>query len=360
MKKGFQVRLSDIARKLHVSTVTVSKALRGHPDISVETVKKVKKMAREMGYTPNRIASSLSSRRSNTIGVIIPKIAHVFFSSIIESIYDAAFETNYEIILTVSQENAEREQRHLRSLLSMRVDGLIISVTQQTTDAAPFEEVRELGIPLTFIDRVLDIDGFTKVVVDDYGGAFTATEHAIAIGHKKLGHLGGYQHTSIGRERFRGFADAMKKHGLPIEPRWVTHSGFGEQDGYQGFKKICESGERPDFVFAATFPLALGLYRAAGEMGLKIPDDIDIIGFGNSGMNQALSPPMTYIEQPTNDLGRKALDLTLEHIRYGSQFVPRLITLPTKLILARTAIKHPHSGARPARHSRQPLADTQA
>ena len=145
-----------------------------------------------------------------------------------------------------------------------------------------------------------------------------------------------------------------------LEQVLLCDSSCGEQDGYQGFKKICESGERPEFVFAATFPLALGLYRAAGELGLRIPDDIDIIRFGNSGMNQALSPPMTYIEQPTNDLGRKALDLTLEHIRYGSQFVPRLITLPTKLILARTAIKHPHSGARPARHSRQPLSDTEA
>lgn len=332
------MRLTDIARKLHVSSVTVSRALRGHPDISVETTKKVNKMAREMGYKPARIAGSLSFRRSNIIGVIIPRISNVFFSSVIESINDAAFETDYEIILMVSQENAEREQRHLRSLLSMRVRGLIVSVTEQTTNAAPFEEVRESGIPLTFIDRILDIEGFTKVVVDDHGGAFTATEHAIAIGYKKIGHLGGYQHTSIGRERFRGFADAMKKHGLPVDPRWVIQGGFGEPEGYHGFKKMCESGNRPDFVFAATFPLALGLYRAAEELGLRIPGDVDIIGFGNSGLNQALAPPMSYIEQPTEDLGRKALDLTLEHIRYGSRFVPRLITLPTKLILSRTAV----------------------
>jgi LacI family transcriptional regulator len=113
-------------------------------------------------------------------------------------------------------------------------------------------------------------------------------------------------------------------------------------------------------VFAATFPLALGLYRAAEELGMRIPDDIDIIAFSNSGLNQALAPPMSFIEQPTYDLGRKALDLTLEHIRYGSQFVPRLITLPTKLILARTALKHPHSGPKLARHPRSPLPETQA
>jgi LacI family transcriptional regulator len=339
MKKGFQVTLDDIAEKLHVSKVTVSKALRGHPDISSETSKKVKKVARELGYSPNYMARNLSSRRSNTIGVVVPKIAHFFFSSVIEAIYDRAFENNYEIILTVSQENAEREARHIQSLLSMRVDGLIVSVSQATKDLGIFENVKARGVPLTFMDRVPNIEGFNTVVADDRAGAFAATEQAISIGYKKISHLAGFQHTSIGKERYLGFVDAMKQYGIPIKPEWVVQGGFSEIDGYRGFGEMYKSGKLPEFIFASTFPVALGVYRGAEEHGLKIPDDIDIISFGSSGLNQFLSPPMSYVEQPSVELGQKAFDLTLESIRQTEQIVPQRVKLPTKLVLWKTCVK---------------------
>lgn len=339
VKKGFQVTLDDIASKLDVSKVTVSKALRGHPDISAETSRKVKKLARELGYSPNYMARNLSSKRSNTIGVVIPKIAHFFFSSVIEAIYDAAFENNYEIILTVSQENAEREVKHIQSLLSMRVDALIISVSQTTKDYAIFETVREMGVPLTFMDRVPAIEGFSSVVGDDRGGAFAATEQAINIGYRKIAHLAGYQHINIGKERYKGFVDAMKQYSVPIRPEWVVYGGFSEDDGYNGFNKMYESGNLPEIIFASTFPVAVGVYRAAEELGMKIPDDIDIISFGSSGLNRFLSPPMSYVEQLTTELGKKAMDLTLENIRQKDQFIPQHIKLPTKLVLCKTCIK---------------------
>jgi LacI family transcriptional regulator len=339
VKKGFQVTLDDIARRLDVSKVTVSKALRGHPDISTETAKKIKKLARELGYSPNYMARNLSSKRSNTIGVVVPKIAHFFFSSVIEAIYDRAFENNYEIILTVSQENADRELRHIQSLLSMRVDGLIISVSQATKDYSIFENVKARGVPLTFMDRVPNIEGFSSVIADDRGGAFAATEQAINIGYKKISHLAGYQHINIGRERYLGFVDAMKQHGIPIKPEWVVYGGFSELDGYRGFGEMYKSGKLPELIFAATVPVALGVYKATEELGLKIPDDIDIIAFGSSGLNQFLSPPMSYVEQPTVGLGEKAFDLTLEHIRQQEQFIPQHIKLPTKLVLCKTCVK---------------------
>jgi LacI family transcriptional regulator len=339
MKKGVQVTLSDIARKLDVSKVTVSKALRGHPDISTETARKIKKVARELGYFPNYMARNLSSRKSNTIGVIIPKIAHFFFASVIEAIYNAAFANNYEIILTVSQESADRERRHIESLLSMRVDGLIISVSQQTKDHSIFEVVKARGVPLTLMDRVINMQGFNMVVADDRGGAFAATEQAINIGYRKIAHLAGYQHVSIGRERYRGFEAAMKQYGIPVNPEWVVYGGFSEDDGYKGIMKFYESGNLPECVFTCTFPVALGVYRAIGELGMKIPDDIDLICFGNSGLNQFLCPPMSYVEQPTGELGKKALELTLENIQQRDDFVPQHIKLPTKLVLCKTCIK---------------------
>jgi LacI family transcriptional regulator len=339
VKKGFQVTLSDIAKRVNVSKVTVSKALRGHPDISTETTKKIKRVARELGYSPNYMARNLSSKRSNTIGVIVPKIAHFFFSSVIEAIYDAAFENNYEIILTVSQENAERELRHVQSLLSMRVDGLIVSLSEQTTDTSVFDTVKEMGVALTFMDRVIERPGFNTVFADDWAGAFAATEQAISIGYRKIAHLGGYQHVNIGKERYLGFEAALKKHDIPVNPGWIVLGGFGETDGYHGFMKLHQSGNLPEFVFAVTFPVALGMYRAAEELGMKIPDDIDLICYGSSGLNQFLSPPMSYVEQPTTELGRRAFELTLDNIRVGEQYVPHHVKLPTRLVLCKTCVK---------------------
>jgi len=337
--KGFQVTLDDIAKKVKVSKVTVSKALRGHPDISAETAKKIELVAQNLGYYPNFMARNLSSMKSNTIGVIVPKIAHFFFSSVIEAIYDAAFENNYEIILTVSQENSERELRHIRSLLSMRVDGLIVSLSEQTRDYSIFQEARKRGVPLVFMDRVPGLDGFNTVVADDCAGAFSATEQAINIGYRKLAHLAGYKHTNIGRERCRGFEMALKRYGVHTNREWIVYGGFGEEDGYKGFMTLYESGRLPEFILAVTFPVALGVYRAVEELGMRIPNDIDIISFGNSGFNRFLAPPMSYVDQPTRELGRKALELTLENIRKKDQFVPQHIKLPTNLVLCKTCIK---------------------
>ncbi|HUX93373.1 MAG TPA: LacI family DNA-binding transcriptional regulator [Ignavibacteriaceae bacterium] len=336
MEKSIHITLDDIAKKLNVSKVTVSKALRGHPDISKETTLLVKKIAEELGYTPNYMARNLSSRHSNTIGVVVPKIAHFFFSAVIESIYDAAFNNNYEIILTVSQESAEREKKHIESLLAMRVDGLIVSITQQTRDLAIFEKVKRQGIPLTFIDRILDIPNTSSVTVDDRGGAFQAIEHAIKLGYTKIGHLAGFHEINIGLKRYQGFEDAMKQYGLDINPDWVIHGSFGEEAGYRGFMQMYNNNNLPEFIFTVTYPVALGVYAAVQEVGLKIPDDIDIMCFGNSDVNRFISPSLSCVNQPTELLGKKAVEVTLEHIKNIDSFEPQHIEIPTELLLRET------------------------
>jgi len=337
--KGIAVTLKDIAERLKVSKVTVSKALRGHLDISAETAKKINKVAREMGYSPNFWARNLSSNRSNAVGVVLPKIAHHFFGSVTEGIYEAAFEHNYEVILMISQENPERELKHVNTLLSMRVDGLLISLTQQTRDYEVFKTLQNRGVIVTFMDRVPKLDGFNMVVADDHKGAHAATSHAISIGYRKIAHLAGFQHTNIGRERYQGYRDAMDENHVKIRKNWVVYGGFGEDDGYKGFMKLYESGEMPECVFAVAFPVAFGMYKAAGELRIRIPEDIDILCFGNSGINQFLSPPMSYVDQPTHELGRKAFELTVESIRQKGRFPPQFVKLPTHLVLCKTCTK---------------------
>lgn len=336
MEKRIQITLDDIAKRLNVSKVTVSKALRGHPDISVETTQLVKEVAKELGYTPNFMARNLSSKRSNTIGVVVPKIAHYFFSSVIEAIYDAAYENNYEIILTVSQENVEREEKHIRSLLSMRVDGIIISISEQTKNPDIFNTIRNFGVPLVFMDRVLEQPNFSTVTVDDKGGTYKAIEYAIKKGYTKIAHFAGYQEINIGRKRYLGFEEAMKKYDIPINHNWVIYGGFGEEDGYNSFMKVYKSNKLPEFIFAVTFPVALGIYTAAEELGIKIPDDIDVICFGNVDKGSFLSPAVNYVNQPTMELGKKALELILENIKNPKDFVPKHIELPTHLIFRNT------------------------
>ncbi len=336
------VTLNDIAKRLNLSTVTVSKALRDHPDISPTTTKLIKTIAEEMGYMPNIMARNLSARNSNTIGVVIPKIAHFFFGSIIEHIYDYAFENNYEIILTVSQENAEREKRHIQTLLAMKVDGIIISITQETRDTAIFDMVKRRGVPIVFIDRIPEGEEFNTVKVDDYGGAFKAIEHAISLGYKNIGHIGGYSGINIGRDRMMGFKDAMKKHNIPINPDWVLEGGFGEDYGYDAFMKLYNEKNLPDLFFTVTYPVALGVYMAASEVGLKIPDDIDVICFGNAKIQKFLSPPLSCIDQPTSIISKNAIDMVLENIRNKDSFVPRQSVIDTELILRGTCIKYNH------------------
>ena len=333
------VTLNDIAAKLQLSAVTISKALRDHPDISPATTKLIKSVALELGYLPNIMARNLSSRKSNTIGVVLPKIAHSFFAAIIESIYDLAAEKGYEVILTISQENNEREKKHIQSLLAMKVDGIIISISEKTKNTEIFELIRRRGVPIVFIDRIPNIENVNKVFVDDRGGAFKATEHAINIGYKKIGLFAGYSSINIGRERYLGFEDAMKKHNIEINPEWVIEGDFSEKHGYSSFMKLYKENNLPDMIFAATYPIAFGIYTATAELGLKISRDIDLICFGNASAHKFLSPPLSCVDQPTDLIGKNAVDILIENIKKGEEFIPKEIVIDTELILRGTCVK---------------------
>ena len=326
------IKLEDLAKKLRVSKVTISKALRNHPDISEETKIKVKELAERIGYVPNFMAKNLSARKSNIIGLVVPKIAHFFFGSIIESIYNTAFENNYETVITVSQESSEREKKHLQSLLSMRVDGLIVSITEQTKDCSMFERIIQSNIPLVFIDRVPPIKNVPSVTVNDKKGAYSAVDHFIKQGMNEIGHVGGYSHVNIGKARLNGFIEAMKDNHIPINKDWVIEGGFGEEDGYKAFKTIFTSGTLPKAIFAVTYPVAIGIYEAATELGIKIPQDIQITCFGNNTFKHTVPSVFNFIDQPTTELGRNSVQLLLDLIN-NTSIIPRNIELSTRLLI---------------------------
>ncbi len=338
MKRSSHITLEDIAKRLKVSRVTVSKALRGHPDISEEMTRKIRQLADELGYTPNIMARNLSSRRTNMIGLVVPKIAHYFFGSVIEGVYNTTFENNYETILTVSQENAEREKKHLQTLVAMRVDGIIISITQQTHDPDLFTWIRKLGIPLLFMDRRPEppLPGFSSVLVDDRNGVYQAIEQAIKVGYRKIGFIGGDPTINIGMNRLLGFEDAMKEYHVRINPDWIVHGGYGKDDGYAGFKQMYERGSLPEFIFAVTYPVALGILEAAKELEVQIPEEVDLICFGDSDVARFISPALSVVRQPTHDLGVRAVQVLFEMMRSRDAMIEHHVILPTQLVLRDT------------------------
>lgn len=337
MSKNKKVRLSDIAARLDLSTVTISKALREHPDIAEETKKLIKETAKEMGYMPNRLARSLSSQKSKTLGVVVPKINHSFFSAALGGIYEFASEQDYEILLTVSQENDQLERQQLETLLSMQVDGILVSTSQEDSDRSVYERIREMEVPLVFFDRPVEGLGFSTVTVDDEGGARAAVEYVIKQGCRKIVHLAGYSHVSIGKERRAGYEQALETHGITSQSSWIVEGGFSEEYGYCGFKKVLEHGVMPDAVFAVTFPVGLGAVDAMREEDPSLPGEVPIIAFGNQNLNRHLEHPFINIYQPTHEMGRRAAALLLGEIDAADGREPQHIVLPTQLITPENA-----------------------
>ena len=329
------ITLNDIAKELGVSKVTISKALRDHPDISDSMKEKVRRTADKMGYIPNYMARSLSSQKSHTIGLLVPKMAHHFYATCIEAIYKAAYSHDYDIIMTVSQENPENERQHIQTLLSMKVDGILASITEKTEDDKSFEIIKKRNIPLVYFDRVFENKKDNYVVTNDREASRQLIDYVIKAGYTDIAHLTGYKNINVGRERELGFRDAMKANDLEINEEWVIHGGINEKDGYQGLMKIAKKSKLPQVIYAFTFPMALGIYTAARELGLKISKDIEVVCFGVGRYNRYLTPAMTYMKQPAAEIGRKALELLLAKIQENSTATEQIV-IPSKLEICDT------------------------
>ena len=305
------VRLVDIADRLGITKVSVSKALRDHSDISSETRELVKKTAAEMGYTPNHVARSLTSQRSHTLGVVVPKIAHTFFSSAIEGVQNEATDRGYGIILTVSSERAALESQHIQRLLAMRVDGLLVSASQEAPDRAMYERVRTMGLPLVFFDRQIDGLGTGSVTIDDRAAARRAAEHALSKGYRRLAHIAGTDSVAIGRLRREGYEDALRAHGIEPEADLIVAGGFDERFGHRAMCELLTRGVEFDAVFTVTQPVGLGARAALSEADR---DDVYLVSFGDDRLSAYAPVVDAYLRQPAEAMGRQAVSMLLDQI----------------------------------------------
>lgn len=330
--------IKDIAKKLKISASTVSRALRNHPDISQQTKTKVQALAKKLDYHPNSIAKSLKKQKTYNIGVIVPDIRHDFFANIISGIEDVAYDRGYSILVSQSHENEEKECFNINAMISNRVDGLMISISQKTKNKAPFLSLKHRKIPFVFFDRVFDDFEASMVVVDDFAGAQHAVEYLIEKGYRRIAHFAGPEYISISHARFQGYKTALEKHDIPFDPQLVFYGGFNEDDGITGFHKLLQLEEMPDAIFAVNDPVAIGAFMQIKANGLKIPDDMALIGFSDNPIMALVQPPLTTVKQPTYEIGKVAAKLILEQIEnVQDTFKPRVEVLKTELIIRKSA-----------------------
>jgi LacI family transcriptional regulator len=305
---------SDIAKLLNVTRITVSKALRNHPDISNEMKNKVRELAVELSYTPNQIAKNLNARKTFTIGIVIPDLENSFFAYATDSMIDAASEKNYNVFLTVSRESQQNELLNIQNLIGMRVDGLLVCVSQQTIDPDVFNLVKSKSIPFVFFDRRIEGLNFSSISFDDINGALVALEQIIKEGYTKIAHFAGYSNVSIGKERLYGYKLALEKNGIEFNSDWVVEGGFEVKDGYEAFMKLYRENNLPEIIFTVNDRVALGAYQGAKEAGLNIPEDIGFVAYGFNETVQTFSPSLSIINQDPRKLGRAAVNTLIDEI----------------------------------------------
>ena len=332
-----QVTVKDIARRLRLHYTTVSKALRDHPDISSATKQRVLALAEELDYHPNSIAKSLKNQSTCTLGVIVPTIKNDFFSAVISGAEEVAYDREFNTVVCQSNESAEREAVALRTLISNRVAGVLISVAQTTTSGSGFLALQRQGIPLVFFDRVCDDIEADRVVVDDVGGARRVVEHLIERGYRTIAHAAGPPNTSIGRDRCRGYLDALRAHGLDGDEKWIVHGGFEEADGTAALGAFRSRGPMPDAIFAVNDPVARGIHAEIKRSGLTIPRDVAVAGFGDNRLSAYLDPPLTTVSQSPYEIGKIAAAMLLRRIDEPShQCLCETEVIPTQLIVRKS------------------------
>jgi DNA-binding LacI/PurR family transcriptional regulator len=313
-KTSQNVTLKDVAAALGMSTMTVSRAINDRPNVDAETKKKVKDLAAQMGYTPNLVAKSLVSSRTYTIGVVIPEISHSFFPEVVRGIEEVTNTRNYQIFLTNTSENFEKEKAVIAALRAKQVDGILVSTTLTSKDTGFYASLAASGLPVVFFDRGIKDVGISCVGVNDKSATQQVTEHLINLGYTRIAYLSGPKLVSIGKERFAGFMEAMAQHNLSVDPSLVIENGFNEKGGYHAMQQLLTLPGRPRAVVAVNDPVAIGAMSAIREAGLRIPEDIAIVGFTNDIRASLMQPPLTTVNQPAYEVGRKAASKLIKMI----------------------------------------------
>ena len=312
------VTIKDIARIAGVHHTTVSLALRNSKALRKETIEKIQALAVEMGYRANILAQGFRNRRSNTIGLLVPSIQHHFFAKFISVISELASQNDYSVMVFQSNEKLVTENRNIEALIDNRVAGVIASVSRETIDGSAFNAFIREHIPVVFFDRIPKDAKGAKVTVNNFQGALDAANLFFENGRKRIAFITGSSHVNVYRDRLNGYKQALMNNNCQCCNELLIEGGFLLEDGMEGTKQLMNLAEKPDAILAVGDNVAIGAIKYLKSVGIRVPEDIEVIGFDNDPMGIAIEPELTTIEQPVNLMAEKVLHLLFEAINSDS------------------------------------------
>jgi len=337
-KKKSEITINDIAKELNISPSTVSRALNNNVKISEATKEKVRKVAEDLGYELNLVASSLSKNKTNIIGVIIPHIGSQFFAQALSGIQEVASANGYNVIICQTNENVQQEIEMTKVMNSARVDGLVSCLTMETKDVSHFNVFSKKNTPVAMFDRVSYVIPGPKIVVDNYEAAYLATEHLINCGCTRIAHLAGILSSKVFEDRAEGFKDALKKNNLPLLPQYLLSSDLTEQDARDATRLWMSLLKKPDGILAGSASSGLIISSAVKGLGIKMPEELSLISLGNERCNEIITPSLSAIDMPGLEMGRSAASQLIKCIENGT--IDSSITLkPIQLLIRNSSFK---------------------
>ena len=307
--------MKDVAKATGYSTATISRVFNGNDNVTPQTRRKIFKTAEKLGYKPNKMAAALRSGRSKTIGIVVPNIDSEVFAAAIKSMEETLQQDDYHVIISQSHESFEEEIQIVQNLQNLQVDGIIVSISKQTGNLDHLNKLRDMGVSVVLFDRSIEREEINSVLINNFSGAYSATEHLIQAGCKEIVHLAGKDHVGIFHERRRGYETALSKYGLILREENVIVFDQKESIGLDKLKQRLSVKERPDGIFAYGDIHALMALGMINQLGLRVPHDIKVVGFGNQSFCSYLSPGLSSIDQRDEDVGRLAASILLEELK---------------------------------------------
>ena len=340
MKPTKEVTIYDIAQKLALSSATISRGLQNHPAINKNTRKKIQDAAKELGYRHNNFASNLRKQKTNTIGVIVHELNSNFITSVLAGIEKITTEAGYDLIIAHSSESFQKEAANALNLFHKRVDGLIASLAFNTDGLEHYKPYEEKGIPVIFFDRVEENGESTKVIIDNYKCGYEATSHLVEQGCKRIALVTANLKRNVYAQRHKGYMDALFDHNLPYHKELVLIKDLSEQFGVEAALQMMKMKPMPDGVFITNDFSAAVCMQTLKEHGVRIPEDIAIVGFNNDAISKIVEPQLSTINYPGKDIGEIAARNLINHLKGIANIInTNTIVVRSELIIRKSSLK---------------------
>lgn len=335
-----QTTIKDIAIALHLSTSTVSRALRDAVDVKQETRIAVKELAEELGYQPNRLALSLQNKHTFCIGVITPNLDYVL-AKMVAGIDEVASEAGYTVMVCQSDESFGRELVNTKRLQESLVDGMIYSVSSETKFFEHIKKMQSKKIPLVMFDRIVEGIKAPKVGTDNKEGGMLATRHLLQQGYKRIAILAGPENLEISNERMAGYMQVLKQNKIRVDKDLIIHCDFNQDFAYEATKELLAMKKRPDAIFTISDRMAIGAMLAIKEKGLRMPQDIGLVGFNNEPITNLVTPAITSVEMFAKDIGRAAAKLFIELLHSEDDMSESKVVIKPRLVARASSLRIP-------------------